>query len=133
MQIPPGIKTYNFSNSTIWFDSDGIMYSVPKQPPSEDQSIEVIRKEMDELRAILGNKKVCMILESSNSTKPPRREMRDFIAAEIESVTKAMAFVTSSPLSRMIANLFFGLKPPTYPVRMFTDETEAHRWIKQYL
>ncbi|MGZ3883914.1 MAG: DUF7793 family protein, partial [Bacteroidia bacterium] len=61
------------------------------------------------------------------------KHQRDFIAEQLSSVTKAMAIITSSPLSRMIANLFFGLKPPPYPVKMFTNENEAKAWILQYL
>jgi hypothetical protein len=41
--------------------------------------------------------------------------------------------ITTSPVSKMIANLFFGFKPPSYPVKMFTNKEEAVSWIKQYL
>jgi hypothetical protein len=44
-----------------------------------------------------------------------------------------MAIVTSSPLSRMMANLFFSFKPPQYPVKMFQNEKDATEWIRQYL
>jgi hypothetical protein len=133
MEIPEGVKTYDLSASTIWFDKDGILYSMPKPGVPDEQSVEEIKQEMEKFRAITGNKKVCMVLESNSNSKPPSREMREFIAEEIESVTKAMAIITRSPLARMLANLFFGLKPPSYPVKMFTDEKEATAWIKQFL
>ena len=51
----------------------------------------------------------------------------------VESVTKAMAIISASPLGRMVANLFFGFKPPVYPVKFCATQEEAKEWIKQYL
>jgi hypothetical protein len=132
MKIPPNVKTYDMSTSTIWFDEDGILYSLPKDIPEEPFSVENTLKEMEAFRKITGNKKVCMILESNKNSKPPAKEHRDLIAKELDSVTKAMAIVTNSPLSRMVANLFFGLKPPAYPAKMFSNEEEAKEWILQF-
>ncbi|MGQ0829315.1 MAG: DUF7793 family protein [Bacteroidota bacterium] len=46
---------------------------------------------------------------------------------------KALALLTRSPLSRMIANIYLTLKKPAYPTKVFSDETEARKWLKQYL
>jgi hypothetical protein len=89
--------------------------------------------QMKDFKKIIGNKKVCMILETNANSKPPKKEDRDFIAEQLTDITKAMGIISSSPLSRMVANLFFGLKPPAYPVKFFSNEKEAKEWIKQYL
>ncbi|MGZ4038526.1 MAG: DUF7793 family protein, partial [Bacteroidia bacterium] len=117
MEIPANTKTYDMQGSTIWIDEKGIVYSVPKPDAPADQSIEEMEKEMVRLREIIGTQKVCFVLESNKNSKAPPKHQRDFIAEQLSSVTKAMAIITSSPLSRMIANLFFGLKPPPYPVK----------------
>jgi len=132
MKVPEHTKIFQLSASTIWI-SEGIVYSIPNPGEPPVLTNEEIKVEMDKFRAIIGNKKVCLVLESNPKSKPPKKEQRDFIASELSSVTKAMAIITSSPVSRIIANLFFGFKPPTYPVKMFTNETEATDWIKQYL
>jgi len=88
---------------------------------------------MDEFRKITGGKKTCMILETDSSAPPPKKEDRDWIAQELDSVTKAMGIISTSPLGRMLANLFFGFKPPAYPVKFFSNQVEAKEWIKQYL
>jgi len=133
MEIPKNVKTYELTSSILWFDNDGILYSVPKPgiPPKLDK--EGLKKEMDKFRAITGDKKVCIVTESNPNSQPPSKAERDYIAEEINSVTKAMAIVTSSPVSKMIANLFFGLKPPPYPAKMFTNERDAREWIKQFV
>lgn len=133
MEIPKNVKTYEMTSSIMWFDENGILFSVPKPGVPPDMDRDMIAKEMDKLREIIGDKKVCIVSEANPNSKPPSKQERDFIADQINSVTKAFAIVSNSPVARMIANLFFGLKPPPYPTKMFTDEKEAVEWIKKYL
>jgi hypothetical protein len=134
LQIPENTKTYDLRNSTIWFSPEGILYSVPKPESTVDWTNEEIQEEMRRFREIIGYKKVCMIAETHpTNSKQPSREQRSIFATEISSVTKAMAIVTSSSLSKMLANLFFAFVPPDYPVKMCKSEEEAKTWIKQYL
>lgn len=132
IEIPTDSEVIEMPSSTIWFDSDGILYSVGKPAPTQ-RKIEDIRDEVQSLRKIIGDRKLCIILESNNSGVTPPKEQRDEIAKELTSVTKALAVVSSSPLSRMMANLFFSFKPPKYPMRLFSSLHEAQQWVKQYL
>ncbi|MFL5753825.1 MAG: STAS/SEC14 domain-containing protein [Bacteroidia bacterium] len=132
MQIPENVKTYEMTSSILWFDKEGILYSSPKPGIPPEMNMEEILKEMEKFREIIGHKKVCMVTESSPNSRPPSKSERDFIAEQINSVTKAMAIITNSPVSRMVANLFFGLKPPPYPVKMFSNEKDAVEWIRQF-
>jgi hypothetical protein len=133
MEIPADKKTFEMSSSILWFDEDGILFSIPKPGMPPELTMDEILQEMEKFRVITGNKKVCMIAESNSKSRPPNKSERDFIAEQINSVTKAMAIITISPVTRMIANLFFALKPPTYPAKMFTNEKEAKEWIRQYI
>ncbi len=134
MEIPSDVKVIEWSTSFIWFDEDGIMYSTPKPNVKEPElSREESRSQMEEFKKLIGNEKRCMILETNSHSKPPKKEDRDFIAEQLNEITKAMGIISASPLSRMVANLFFGLKPPPYPVKFFSNEKEAKEWIKQYL
>ena len=133
MEIPKHLKTYDLTSSTVWFNEEGILFSKPKPDAPVSPSNEEIKVDMDRLRGIIGNRKVCLVGESNPNSKPPKKEQRDYIADEISSITKAMALVASSPVSRMLANLFFSFKPPNYPIKMFSTEAEAVSWIRQYL
>lgn len=133
MEIPAGAKTLELTASIIWFGEDGILYSTPKPGIPPKQTLEDVSEEMKKFRAFTNNKKVCMVAESNPKAPAPAKEERDFIADALSSITKAMAIVTTSPVSKMIANLFFGFKPPPYPMKMFTNKDEAVTWIKQYL
>ena len=133
MEIPPGAKTYELSSSVIWIDENGILFSNPKPGVPPVLTMEEIMKEMQLFKSVTNNKKVCIVAETNSKSPPPPKDQRDFIAEQINSITKAFAIVTTSPVSRMIANLFFGLKPPPYPMKMFSNKEEAVEWIKQYL
>jgi hypothetical protein len=134
MDIPSNVKLIDWPTSTIWFDNDGVLYSKPKPGvPEPELSRAESLAQMEEFKKITGGKKVCLILESNSNSKAPKKEDRDFIAEQLTEITKAMGIISTSPLSRMIANLFFGLKPPTYPVKFFSNEKDAKAWIKQYI
>src|SRR6185503_6642728 len=129
MEIPTDKKVYDRPTSTLWFDDDGILCSVSKKVPP--QTIEETRKNIEWFKDFLGGKKVCMLSENKYPSAPPSKEIRQLAAEEIPKITKALAFIVHSPLSKMIANLFFALYPPTYPVKMFEDEKKAREWLKQ--
>jgi len=134
MEIPSSAKTIDWPTSIMWFDEDGVLYSKPKPGVVEPEfSREDGKAQIEEFKKITGGKKVCLIIETNANSRAPKKEDRDFIAEMLTEITKAMAVISTSPLSRMIANLFFGLKPPTYPVKFFSNEKEAKEWIKQYL
>lgn len=132
MEVPKDVKTYDMPSSTIWI-KDGIVYSTPKVHLSHEISAEQMKTGMAKFRDIVGHAKICLVVEINPRTKSASKQERDAVAAEIESITKAMALITSSPVTKMIANLFFGFKPPPYHVKMFMNEQEATNWIKQYV
>lgn len=131
--IPAHTKTIELTNSVLWLDEDGILYSASKPDSFKVLTREETEGELRKLRELIGDKKVCMILETNSSAPPPKKEDRDWIAKELDAITKAMAIIALTPLSRMVANLFFGLKPPAYPAKFFGSVPEARKWIKKYL
>jgi hypothetical protein len=134
MRIPENVNVIDWQTSFMWFDEDGILFSMPKPGvPEPELTREESLAEMEKFKKLIGGKKVCMVLETNANSKPPKKEDRDFIAEQLNQIAKAMGIISSSPLSRMIANLFFGLKPPPYPVKFFSNEKDAKDWIKQYV
>jgi hypothetical protein len=130
MEIPKNVKAIEFPTSTMWFDENGILCSISKKAPP--QSIEESKKGMEEFYKIFGNEKHCMLIDITNAS-PTNKEARDYAATELPKVVKAIAMISNSALGRMLANLFFGLKPPPYPAKMFSNETKAKEWLKTYL
>ncbi len=130
MVLPQNTEIFHFPTSTMWFDENGILCSISKKVPS--QTVEEAKNTIEEFVKITGGKKVCMLSDSTDST-PVNKEMRDYIAEVLPNIAKAVAIISRSAVGKMAANLFFSLKKQPYPVKMFTDETEAKEWLKQYL
>jgi hypothetical protein len=46
-------------------------------------------------------------------------------------IYKAMAMVSKPGLANLIMNILFSLKPPPIPLKGFTDDQEAMKWLHQ--
>ena len=106
---------------------------MPKKSKPEVATLQQIEADMALIRKLCNNEKMCIVIESDPRNSSPPKEQRDLISREITSITKAMAILSSSPLSRMAANLFFNFRPPEYPYAIFSELTPAQTWIKKYV
>lgn len=130
LKPPTGVEITETPTSIYWFDGDGILYSITKKAPAP--TLEETKEQLEEFKKMAQGRKFCMIGDVTH-TVPSDRAVREFAAAEIPNLVVAMAMLSASPMGRMLANLFFAIKPPTYPCKMFTTEKQAKEWIKQYL
>ena len=130
MEIPVNIKTHENSTSVYWVDSEGIVCSVSKKAPA--LSFEETKKTLEEFKSVIGQGKVCMLIDVTYSAESTR-EVRDLAAEEFPKFVKAIAMISKSALGKMLANLFFTVKSQPYPTKMFTNEMEAREWLRQYL
>ena len=131
MTAPPNIEVHDHLTSVWWIEESGILCSVSKKnapKPTREQSME----QFADLRKYIGDNKICMLLDITYSL-PSTKEEREYGSEELNKIVQALALISGSALGKMVANLFFNLKPPPYPVKMFTNETEAREWLKQYL
>lgn len=130
MVPPKNTQVIEFPASTMWFDENGILCSIAKKVPQ--QTVEEAKKTMEEFRKITGGKKFCLLSDSTDSP-PADKKLRDYAAEIMPKIAKAVAIISRFAVGKMAANLFFSIKKQPYPVKMFTDETEAKEWLKQYL
>lgn len=130
MVPPDDVKVIEFPTSTMWFDEHGILCSVSKKVPQ--QTVEEAKKTIAAFIQLTGGKKICLLSDSTDSD-PLNKEMRDYVAEVIPEIVKAVAVISRSAVGTMAANLFFSIKKQPYPVKMFTEESEAKEWLKQYL
>lgn len=64
------------------------------------------------------------------NTPRPTKESRDYTGGpEIRGITRAMAMVTPSTMSRVIGNFFLGFARGGFPTRLFSHEAEAVAWL----
>ena len=130
MEPPKNAELVETRTSISWLEDNGILCSISKKAP--EPTVEESKRDIEDFKRRYGNQKFCMLMDITHST-PSSKEMRDWAAEELPKLVKAIAMISNSPLGRMVANLFFGLKPPPYPTKMFSNEHDAREWLKQYL
>lgn len=123
-------QVYHLPLGAFWLDKDGILNVMPVK--KEIRTLEDTEATVKELKKILGNKKVGVLVDVSNATNTTR-EMRKYASEEFPRLAKAIALVSTSALGKMFANLFFALSRQPYPIKMFNNEDDARSWLKQYL
>ena len=129
MKPPDNTEIFETELATLWLDKDGILNQISKPV---DRSLDRMKQSYNLIRQISNNNKVCLIGDISHS-KPLDKEVRDYAAVEIPKLFKAIAVISTSPLGTMISNIFLKLKGQPVPMKLFTHEKEAKKWLKQYL
>jgi hypothetical protein len=70
----------------------------------------------------------CDMRGIKDSDKPAR----DYLAKEGSALVKAVAVLTDSPVTRIMANFYLTISRPLIPTKMFTDKTQAFEFLKSY-
>ena len=71
------------------------------------------------------------ILSNPEHAKQPNKEMRDYMAGrEMSEIVSALGIINDSSVMRLMANLFFKISRPAYPMQMFGDVEKAKTWLR---
>ena len=130
MQATANIQIYETELSRMWFDEEGIFCSVTKKNVTITR--ERLQLTFEFIRSQVGNEKICWLGDITQAAFPTN-EGRDYAGEVTPKIIKALALITNSAISRMIANVFLTLKKPPYPTKMFTSEANAREWLRKYL
>ncbi len=69
----------------------------------------------------------------SGNMKVATKEVRDYAAQDGSAgIVVASAIIQTSMLMRIGANLFLTFSKPKYPIKAFSDEASALKWLEQY-
>ncbi len=59
------------------------------------------------------------------------REARDYFSSKEGCVgIKKIALIVNSPLMNMLGNIFIKLSKPVIPTKLFTEQADAIKWLK---
>jgi hypothetical protein len=126
---PAGAELHETELATFWMGADGILMSISKSPT---RTIANVSENLATVRTITGGKKVPHLVHLCRSGMPDKAT-RKFVAEQLPHAYTAMAMISGSGLSKLIMNVLFGLKPPTIPMKTFSDEAAAKAWLRGYL
>ena len=130
IDIPKDRKLFDNRTSIGWIDDEGIFVSHSKKV-SKGQTLEEFLTSSAEFKEFVGIKKVLLMAFIDNA-QPAEKDVRDSSVEIMSATAKAFAMVGTKTFARMVVNIYFGLKPPTYPVKMFATEEEARKWLRKY-
>jgi len=128
MTIPNDKQTFDGEIATYWFE-EGILVSLSKSPR---RTVENIRGNVALVKQITGNKRFPLLIYLTDSPVPDKAT-RKFSTEQLPTIYSAMAMVAKPGLSKFIMNILFSLKPPAIPMKSFTDDQAAKKWLQQYI
>ena len=115
--------------SIHWMDSEGIICSVSK--PGE-RTLAKIKETFEAYALLTAGKKFCLLVDTNN-TSSMQKELREYISANLPKFFNAMAVISKKPLQATLANVFLKFSWKRFPIKLFTSESEAREWLREYL
>lgn len=124
------IKAIETKTAKIWLGEDGIIHSI--NLPGSQTSLEDAKKAIH-IAETYGDKKRPLYVDISK-IKSVSREARTYFTSE-EAVKRinVCAMKVDPPISKVIGNFFLGINKPPYPIKQFTSEDKAIRWLQNHV
>jgi hypothetical protein len=113
----------------FWFDASGILCALSKDTP---RTLERQQKNYVFVKHITGNKKVCLLADTSKTARQDRAT-REYMAEELPHLFIAIAVISAAIPATFFINLFLALKQQPIPIKFFNSEEKAKAWLKTYL
>ncbi len=124
-------KIIHTAKAIITLSADGIISQDYRN--NIDLTIEDSLSEMGAYKELCQGKKRPVSINIQN-IKTVQRESRQFYSGEEPARYVAVAaLIIGNPVSRIMANFFMGINKTFMPVKLFTDQEEAVKWLSDYL
>ncbi|MCB1191875.1 MAG: STAS/SEC14 domain-containing protein [Leptospiraceae bacterium] len=121
------IKT---SNTTHWIDEEGIIHSL--FDPQTSDTLETAKENIEADKQLAEGKQLPLLVDIRNLKSQSREAQNYYADEEALKVLSACAILIDSGLSKVIGNFFIAVKKPKLPTRLFTSESEALQWLRQF-
>jgi hypothetical protein len=99
---------------------------------SVKRTVENLRESHELIRKMTGGKKLPHLVFLTRSPMPDK-DARDFSTVSLPELYTAMALVSKGGLGTFIMNILFKMKPPSIPMKSFSNEADAKAWLKANL
>lgn len=126
ISIPTDRQTWEGEIATYWWD-EGILVSLSKSPK---RTVQNISGNVALVKQITNNTPAPLLIYQADSPVPDKAT-RQFSTEQLPVIYKAMAMVAKPGLTKLILNILFRFKPPPIPMKSFSNDEEAKKWLKQ--
>lgn len=132
MAFDPGnAEVYSTVVLDCWRGEDGIVYVRSKKAERTIENYLEVFELYGKLSSY-GEEKFCL-LGDITETKPVTKEVREFVAAQMQYHVRALAMVSTSKLGTATGNVFQVLSGNPYPTALFSDHEKALEWLRKHL
>lgn len=114
--------------ANYWIE-DGILFSASKPVL---RTVENITRNIQLVKKITQDQKMPLLIYLTNSPVPDKAT-RVFSKEQLPHVYKAMAMVSKPGLAQFIMKLLFKFQEPPIPMKSFSNEADAKKWLKQFV
>lgn len=119
---------YECKMATLKFE-DGFLYFISKPVERDLQNAEELVSLLD---MILKGTRAYVLVDATHS-KAMTKEAREYLDKHLPMHYKSVAVTSNSALGTFVANIFVRLKPPSYSIKIFTNEVEARQWLYEQM
>lgn len=127
--IMPPEHAVETETAYFWLDEDGMVVIFSKPGKHE---LHHATKNIEISIELIGDKERPLLIDMTTVKSMSRAARQEYATKGSEKPT-AVALVSSSLASRIIANFFMGLNKPPVPTRVFNDFASAKKWIMKYV
>jgi hypothetical protein len=124
-------ESIKHSHMKIWKE-EGIIHCVYTDSAEAEMSIEVAEACVQKRIAFSEGISYPCLFDITH-IKPVNKEVREYFATEGAKLIKAGAIITKSLFTKMLANIFLSINKPQIPIKLFSDEASAIKWLKKYV
>lgn len=117
--------------ATMWLDEDGILYAESKNP-NAPRTPEEIAETKTFLESAAKEGKIYMLVNAVNGGLPDKRS-RSISAENLNKHLAALAIISKSKTTNMMAKIFLTAFPPSYRVKLFSEKDKAQIWLKEQI
>ena len=117
------------SSGKIYKRTDGIL--VLRQLPEKDNVTVLELKEQLEVFLEIQNGTLSPLLIVVERLKRLENEEKMFLTSTVTKFANKAAMVANSPIPVFLVNILLFIYRPAIPVKIFTNEAEALKWLQQ--
>lgn len=109
-----------------YLNEEGILFSYSK---SVVRTVENISDNLALVKEITGGKKVPLLIYLTPAPMPDKAT-RKFSSEHVGDNYSAMAMVSNSGVENIILRLLFSIKKSPIPIKAFSDDAAALKWLR---
>jgi len=121
------------STARQWVGEDGILRAVMRT--GAEEGLNEAKSNVEACARLAAGRRLPLLVDM-RQIRFASREAREYHTGQVPArYSRAQALLVSSPVSRVVGNFMLGLHvaKASFPVRLFTSESEAIEWLKTQL